>query len=314
MKTLSFLAALALFATPTTAGEAVELKTSTGTISGSLIVPARAKPVPVVLLISGSGPTDRDGNSAMLTGPNDSLKLLAEGLAARGIASLRYDKRGIGESKRAATAEKDLRFETYVDDAVAWADQLSKDPRFSAVVIAGHSEGALIGTIAAQRAPAIGFISMAGLSQPGDAVLRRQLADKLPPDLVPINDRTLAALKSGKTVDDVPATLLVLYRPSVQPYLISWFRYDPGAEIRKVKTPTLVVQGTTDLQVTVDDARALAAARPGANLEIIDGMNHVLKLVPNDQTKQLASYSDPALPIAPRVVEVIAAFVNQLAH
>jgi len=313
MKTLSFVAALALFAITTMAEESVQLKTLTGTIYGTLLVPQTAKPVPAVLLIAGSGPTDRNGNTAMLAGQNNSLKLLAEALAARNIASLRYDKRGIGESKAAGTSEKDLRFDTYVDDAVAWANQLSKDPRFTGVVIAGHSEGALIGTIAAEKAPVIGFVSIAGVGQPADAVLRRQLAGKLPPDLAAFNDKALTALKSGKTVDDVPPPLLVLYRPSVQPYLISWLRFDPAAEIAKVKVPVLIVQGTTDMQVTVDDARALAAAKAGSKLEIVDGMNHVLKMVPVDRDKQIASYGDPSLAVAPRVVDAIAAFVGQLA-
>jgi pimeloyl-ACP methyl ester carboxylesterase len=313
MKTLAFVAALALFATTTTAEESVELKTPTGSIYGTLVVPKSSKPMPVVLLIAGSGPTDRNGNTPLIAGRNRSLELLAEALAARNIASLRYDKRGIGESKAAMTAEKDLRFDTYVDDAVAWANQLSKDARFTGVVIAGHSEGALIGTIAAEKAPVIGFVSIAGAGAPADTLLRRQLAGQLPPELAAFNDKALTALKSGRTVEDVPAPLLMLYRASVQPYLISWLRFDPAAEIAKVKVPVLIVQGTTDIQVAVDDARALNAARAGSKLEIIEGMNHVLKMVPADLEKQIASYGDPSLALAPRLVDAIATFVNQLA-
>ena len=163
--------------------------------------------------------------------------------------------------------------------------------------------------MAAQRGAAAAFVSLAGLSRAADAALRAQLAGKLPPDLQEISERALKALKSGKTVDDIPASLAVLYRPSVQPYLISWFRYDPIAEMKKLNIPVLIVQGTTDVQVAVDDARALAAAKPDARLEIIDGMNHVMKIVDADTTKQMASYSNPELPIAPRLVDVIAAFV-----
>jgi pimeloyl-ACP methyl ester carboxylesterase len=264
--------------------------------------------MPVVLLIAGSGPTDRDGNSAMLPGKNDSLKMLAEGLAAKGIASLRYDKRGIGESRSAMTAEQELRFETYIDDAAAWAKQLKKDPRFSKVVIVGHSEGALIGAVAARKAAAAAYVSIAGVGRPADAVLRAQLMGKLPPDLRETSDRILGALKDGNTVTEVPASLAALYRPSVQPYLISWFRYDPAEEVKKLTIPVLIVQGTTDMQVSVDDARALAAAKPDPKLEIIEGMNHVLKMVA-DPTKQVASYSDPSLPVAPRLVDAIAGFV-----
>jgi Lysophospholipase len=293
------------------AEEAAELKTAGGVVHGTLLIPESTKPIAVVLLIAGSGPTDRNGNSIALPGANNSLKMLAEGLAAKGIASLRFDKRGIAASKAAGAAEKDLRFDMYVNDAAAWAGQLKNDHRFSSVTIIGHSEGALIGTVAAQRGAAAAFVSIAGVSRAADAVLRGQLKGKLPPDLLVVSERILDALKSGKTVDDAPQSLAVLYRPSVQPYLISWFRYDPIAEIKKVKIPILIVQGTTDIQVGVDDARALAAAKPDARLEIIDGMNHVMKMVDAGTSKQVASYSDPALPIAPRLVEVIAAFVRK---
>ncbi len=292
------------------AEEPAELKTATGTLHGTLIVPESKKPIPVVLLIAGSGPTDRNGNSRILPGSNNSLKMLAEGLAAKGIASLRYDKRGIADSKDAGATEKDLRFDMYVDDAAAWAAQLKKDSRFSGVTIAGHSEGALIGAVAVQRGAASAFVSISGVSRTADLVLKGQLAGKLPPDLQESSDKTLQALKNGKTVDDTPAALAVLYRPSVQPYLISWFRYDPVAEIKKVKAPVLIIQGTTDIQVSVDDARALAAARPDATLEIVEGMNHVLKMVDADEKKQKLSYGDPALPIASRVVETISGFVR----
>ncbi len=313
MKTFPLIALLVVWcsaaAIASPAEEAAELKTITGTLHGTLLIPESTKAMPVALLIAGSGPTDRNGNSLLLPGQNNSLKMLAEGLAAKGIASLRFDKRGIAESKGAGAAEKDLRFDMYVDDAAAWAGQLKKDQRFSSVTIVGHSEGALIGTMAAQRGAVAAFVSIAGLSRPADAVLRAQLAGKLPPDLQEISERTLTALKSGKTVDDTPQSLAVLYRPSVQPYLISWFRYDPVAEIKKLKIPVLIVQGTTDIQVAVDDARSLAAAKPEARLEIIDGMNHVMKIVDADRNKQVASYSDPALPIAPHLVEVVATFV-----
>jgi pimeloyl-ACP methyl ester carboxylesterase len=313
MKTFALIALLvsstAAIATP--AEEPAELKTATGTLHGTLLLPESKKPIPVVLLIAGSGPTDRNGNSRILPGSNNSLKMLAEGLAAREIASLRYDKRGIADSKDAGATEKDLRFDMYVDDATAWAAQLKKDSRFSSVIIAGHSEGALIGTVAAQRGAASGFVSISGVSRTADAVLKGQLAGKLPPDLQAASDKALQALKSGKTIDDTPAALAVLYRPSVQPYLISWFRYDPVAEIKKVKVPVLIIQGTTDIQVSVDDARALATAKPDATLVIVEGMNHVLKMVDADETKQKASYGDPALPIAPRVVDAISGFVRK---
>ena len=199
------------------------------TLHSTLLLPKdTSKPMPVVLLLSGSGPTDRNGNSPILPGKNNSLLMLAEGLASNGIASLRYDKRGVGESAGAMVSESELRFETYVDDAMSWCEQLRKDKRFSAVVIAGHSEGSLIGMLAAKRCNADGFISISGAGRAAADILRTQLAGKLPPELAKQSDAILKDLEAGKTTENAPPELAALYRPSVQPYLISWFRYDPA--------------------------------------------------------------------------------------
>jgi hypothetical protein len=267
--------------------------------------------MPVVLLISGSGPTDRDGNSPMLPGKNNSLKMLAEGLAMNGIASLRYDKRGVGESAKAMVAESDLRFETYIDDAAAFCEQLRADKRFSSVVIAGHSEGSLIGMAAAKKCNASGFISIAGAGRPAADILRTQLAGKLPPALATQSDAILKDLEAGKTTENPPAELFRIYRPSVQPYMISWFRYDPAKAIAALSVPVLIIQGTTDIQVSVVDAKRLAAANPRAKLLIVEGMNHVLKSVSSDKTKQAASYSDPTLMLAPDLLMNIVDFVRK---
>ena len=285
------------------------LETLSGKIYGTLEVPASKTPPPVVLFIAGSGPTDRDGNSGSGL-KTDCTRLLAETLRDQGIASLRYDKRGIGQSRAAGVKEIDLRFETLIDDAAMWAHQLASDKRFSRVIIAGHSEGSLIGMVAAAKASAGGFVSLEGAGRPAYDVLAEQLKGKLPPDLAKTNDEILASLKAGKTVDAVPDALKALYRPSVQPYLISWFQYDPAREIAKLKMPVLIVQGTTDIQVSVADARLLAAALPSAKVLIIDGMNHILKDVPADQKQQMESYSDPTLPVDKKLVNAMAEFAK----
>jgi len=291
--------------------EPVELAAGPGTVYGTLLLPSHAKGrVPVVLLISGSGPTDRDGNSTMLPGPNNSLKLLAEGLAANGIASLRYDKRGIGASAKAMAAESDIRFDNYVDDAATLCERLRNDKRFSGVVIAGHSEGSLIGMIAAKRCKAAGFVSIAGVGQPAADVLRTQLKTQLPPELAAKNEAVLQALEQGKRPESTPPELETLYRQSVQPYLISWFKYNPAKEIASLTVPTLLIQGTTDIQVSVDDAKMLAAADPNAKLLMVVGMNHLMKEVAADRHSQLSSYSDPTLPLAPQVVPAIVELVH----
>ena len=297
----------------------INVTTATLTLSGSLRLPTVAGRVPVALLIAGSGPTDRDGNSRMLPGSNNAYRLLADALAARGIASVRYDKRGIGTSVTAGMKETDLRFDMYVDDAVAWIAKLRSDPRFSTITVIGHSEGSLIGMIAAMQAKADGFVSVAGVAKPAGQVLRDQLQKQIGSidALWQQNESTLSSLEAGKPVDPLPSPLATvpglasLYRPSVQPYLISWFKYTPSAEIAKLAVPVLILQGTTDFQVSVAEAQALKAAAPAATLVLIDGMNHVLKHVV-DPAQQAASYSSPTLPIVPEVPDAIALFIHAL--
>ena len=282
-----------------------------GTLYGTELIPEGGAKVPVVLLHSGSGPTDRDGNSAPASLLNNSLRMLAESLARQGIATVRYDKRGVASSADLVKEESDLRLDSYVDDAVVWMRQLRTDKRFSTVVMAGHSEGALIALEACQRAKADACVSISGTGRPLADILRDQLKPKLPAVLAGANERILVALEQGKQVEDVPPELMMLYRPSVQPYLISSFRIDPRKAIAALKMPVLIVQGTTDIQVGVKDAQALSAAAPSAKLVIIEGMNHVLKMVPADPARQMASYSDASLPLAPQLSEAVEAFVKQ---
>lgn len=292
--------------------EPLNLETPAGTLAGTLALPAANGKPPVVLIIAGSGPTDRNGNSAMLPGHNDSFRMLATALAEAGFASLRYDKRGVGASLAATPSESALRFDTYVDDAAAWIAKLKADPRFGPVTVLGHSEGALIGMMAARQGGAAAYVSVAGIADGIGTILRRQLAGKLPPDLAAANERILASLEAGTTVADVPAQLMVFYRPSVQPYLVSQLRIKPAAEMARLGMPVLIVQGTTDIQVGVDQAEALKLAKPDARLSIVSGMNHVLKAVPADPQRQLASYGDPALPLAPQLVPAIVGFLRGL--
>lgn len=292
--------------------QALTLETRSGTLAGMLLVPAAGGKLPVALIIAGSGPTDRDGNSRLPGLHNDSLKLLAEALARQGIASLRYDKRGIGASRAAMTSESALRFDDYVDDAAGWIAMLKADPRFSNVVVIGHSEGALIGMLAAPRAGADAFVSVAGIADGLGVVLRRQLASKLTPELAADSERILAALEHGQTAAMVPPALAVLYRPSVQPYLISILKYAPAERMAALRIPVLIVQGTSDTQVGVDQAEKLKAAKPDAVLAIIPDMNHVLKQATLDPLQQKAAYGDPSLPLHPQLAPAIVAFVRGL--
>ncbi|WP_437591670.1 alpha/beta hydrolase [Sorangium sp. So ce1000] len=297
---------------PAAASAEITVENARGALSGTLVVPAGCGPFPAVVIIPGSGPTDRDGNQAATGIHPDTYKLLAEGLRDRGIASIRYDKAGIGASVSAAPREEELLFEMGADDAGLWVKRLREDGRFTTVTVIGHSEGSLLGMLVAQRVEVDGYVSIAGAGRPIGDVLREQLAS------LPGEDRErayaiLGQLEGGELVADIPQTQLFmsLFRPSVQPYIISWMKHDPAAEIAAVTAPTLVLQGTTDIQTKVEDAERLAGARPDAALVIVEGMSHTLKEATLSNASQNAAYADPSLPVVPRVFEAIEALVRE---
>jgi len=299
--------------------EAVTLETATGDLSGTLELPSQISPLPVALIIAGSGPTDRDGNSAGLPGKNDSLKLLAAGLSAHGIATLRYDKRGIAASAAANADEATLRFETMIDDAVSWLKILQTDPRFDQIFIIGHSAGSLIGMAAAKEVEIDGFISLEGAGYPAQQTIMTQLGAQLPPPSLSDARAVIDQLTAGEAVTSLPVSLsqfpavASMFRNSVQPYLISWFQYDPAQLLATLTVPILIIQGTADLQVSLDDANQLVAANPLAELALIKNMNHVGKTVPADDPQaNLAAYSNPNLPLAGGLIESITSFVMQM--
>lgn len=287
----------------------IDLTTPTGVLHGTLLLPGGKAPHPVALLLSGSGSTDRDGNSSMLAGPNNSLLMFAEGLAAKGIASVRYDKRGIAQSRAAGKSEAALRFDDYVKDAAGWIARLRADHRFGSITVIGHSEGSLVGMIAAQQAHADRFASLEGAGRPAGTVLREQLKPQLPPALWHASERILAGLETGATSDSVPPPLAALYRPSVQPYLISWLKYDPATELSRLEIPVMIVQGSTDIQVGLADAERLHTAAPLGDYLLVAGMNHILKAVSDNRAEQIASYSDSLLPVVPEPIDRVAGFI-----
>jgi pimeloyl-ACP methyl ester carboxylesterase len=284
----------------------LELATPDGPIFGTLLTPETSGNIPVAIIVSGSGPTDRNGNSMMTN--NNSLKKLAEALASKRVASLRFDKRGVGKSMRAIKSEAALRFEDYIMDVRGWVRLLKKDKRFTKVIIIGHSEGSLIGMAAADSADM--FISLAGSGRKADDLIREQLS-RQPQQIKEASLPILESLAQGKKVDSVPPALAALFRPSVQPYLISWFKYNPAEIIREMKIPVLIVQGENDLQVSVKDANLLAEANLKARLVLIPHMNHVLKNVGDDNESNMKTYRDPDLPIKNELVEAIDKFIQQ---
>lgn len=297
------------------APEIVRLNIADLTLEGTLSLPASStdKKVPVVLLIAGSGPTDRDGNNPLGVSAA-TYRIIADSLNNRGIGVLRYDKRSIGKSvpaDRSTFKEDNMRFEHGINDAVDWIKQLRTDKRISKIIVAGHSEGSLVGMVAARLGNADGFISLAGTGRVITAVLKEQLKT-LPEQLRTVAYADLDSLQNGQLVRKPPVFLLSLLRPSVQPYIMSWMKYDPANEIRQFKGPVLIVQGKLDGQVATSEADLLKAARPDAPLLLFDHMTHTLKDAADASPQaNMATYKDPNQPLTPGLASAIAEFVKK---
>jgi len=272
------------------------------------------KGAPVVVIIPGSGPTDRDGNNPMGVKAAP-YRMLAEALAEKGVSTLRADKRGMFESKAAITDANSVSIADYAGDAHAWADALKKRTGAKCVWLLGHSEGGLVALAAAQQPAGLcGVILVSAAGRKLGVVIREQLnANPANAPLLPQAMAALDSLEAGKTVDQstLPAPLLPLFNSKVQPFLIDLLSKDPAALAAATKLPMLIVQGERDIQVSVADARALAAAQPKAKLMLVAQMNHVLKdVAAEDRASNLATYGNSDLPIDTSLVNGIAAFVK----
>lgn len=313
MKTLLTFSALFLFlltsAQTTFKEKEVKRSVAGGNLYGTMLTPKKANGVAVVF-ISGSGPTDRDGNSA-IAGKNNSIKMLAAAIGAKGYASLRFDKRAIGKSMP-GYKEDSLRFDTYINDVVEWVAWLRRDKHVTKIVIVGHSEGSLLGMVAAQMVNADGFVSIAGAGFSADVILKQQLENQLPGKMYEQCVPVLDSLKAGYMVKNPPAALKSLFRPSVQPYLISWFKYNPAVEIAKLTCPVMILQGLNDLQVTQKDAESLWGAAPSARTVLMPKVTHVLKEAGETQAENLTTYANETLPLAPMVINNMLIFLAPL--
>ncbi|MNS59259.1 Alpha/beta hydrolase family protein [compost metagenome] len=286
----------------------VELPSSPAPLHGTLLTP-EGQPRAAAVIIAGSGPTDRDGNSPIgVTG--GVYRQLAEGLAERGIATVRYDKRGIAASTAAATDEASLTFDTYIDDAKAWATLTAEKTGAPCVWLVGHSEGALIAQGAAADNPGVcGLVLLSPVGVRANVELRRQLEPKLPPAVKPEVDHIMSELEAGRTVPDTPPYLAVLFRPSIQPYLISYFVVDPQALIAAYDRPVLLGHGSTDIQVAPENSETLLAAQPKAERVVFEGLNHVLRQAPLDPAGNAATYGDASIPLGAEVAPAVADFI-----
>lgn len=278
-------------------------------IYGSLI--SKNNHQKLAIIIPGSGPTDRNGNNPL--GVNsDTYKMLAYALDSQNIASFRYDKSFIGKSTVKGISEEDVTFDNAIKDVENMVDYLQDTLGYKKIYLIGHSEGSLIGMVVAARKNIKGYISLAGIGRRIDTVIEEQTNTQGWPDS--LKDKTVSILKElrkGKLVNDVPASLEMLFRKSVQPFLISMLKYAPDQEIKKVTCPILIVQGSCDMQVTEEDANKLHNANKKSSKKIIPGMTHTLKNAGENCADQNKTYTDSSLPLDVDLIKYISGFIQK---
>ncbi len=293
----------------------VQVRGPAGPLRGTMLAPATSGS-PVVLIIPGSGAVDRDGNGARGLKAS-TYKLIAEGLAAKGIATVRADKRGMYESAGAARDADAVTISDYTADVQSWVEVIRRQTGASCVWLLGHSEGGLVALATSSSVESIcGLILVATAGRPMAQVLRDQLkSNSVNAALLRQALPAIDALEAGRHADtsSMDSALLPLFGPKTQNYLISEFSLDPAQLIANCPKPLLIMQGDRDIQVSIADAERLKQAAPDATLLLLPDANHVLKAVPSaDWGANAATYADPHRPLAPGVIEGIAQFISPL--
>ena len=267
------------------------------------------------LLVSGSGQVDRNSDARQLA--IGVMGQVAEWLAATGVATLRYDKRGVGQSggdyHRTGLHDN-------VDDARAALAALREhdgvDP--DRVVVVGHSEGAIIATeLAAADDRLAGVVLLAGSAATGEQVLREQasaVADTLPrpvawllrllrKEVSTVQEKRFAQLRA--TSQDVVRMQLVRVNAR---WMREFLDHDPTPSLRAIRVPVLAVAGTKDVQAAPHHAETIGEVVPGpVRVELVDGMSHLLRHEPGDPG--VRTYKRQARePVLSEVLDLVADF------
>ena len=288
----------------------ITISSAAGTnLSGTLL--SKNNQQKLAIIVAGSGPTDRDGNSTISPATYE-YQMLAHGLDSQNIATFRYDKRGIAKSAYAGIKEGDMVFDDYVKDAEKIFDYLHDTLGFKNIYFIGHSEGSLIAMLASEKKKVEGYISIAGAGRPIDEIIEEQMQKQPLPDSVKQQiPEIFNQLKMGKEVENIPSDLNMLFRKSIQPYMISWLKYSPQKEIKKLKCPILILQGSCDIQIKELDATNLHEANKKSTLDIIPNMSHILKNAGKDCVDENKTYTDGSMPLDKMLVSDIVKFIEK---
>ena len=288
----------------------LSLKTESGTLYGTMQVPDNKNNIPLVILV----PDSKTDNSFDENLQNQAFKSLADSLSLRGIASIRYDKRGFGKSAVASRNGANLSIEIFVSDLNGWVNRFAANKKFTEIILVGHGEGALVAVIcAAENKNVRKFVSLEGAGLPRADILREQMQIQFEqqPQLREIAENYIKKLSKGEIIDElVPQKLFKYFPPNLNRFFISWFKYNPQTEIAKLKIPVLIIQGDADAQVSMSNANLLAQANVNAKKIVINEMNHVFRKC--SSTHPLSQYSancKPDAPIKSELCRAIAEFI-----
>lgn len=274
-------------------------------IYGSIVEPKSRSNSSLVIFIGGSGPIDRDGNQSFMK--CDMFKKLAYSLSKKGISSFRYDKRVVTQIRK-GKLDKKITFDDFVSDAIAIIDFF--ESKYNSIVIAGHSQGSLVGLLSIKEGVS-GFISLSGAGRTIDMVIEDQIS-KTAPMLLEDTKKIFKILRSGKITEDFPLPLYSLFNIEIQPFMISWMQYDPKKIIAKIPIPSLIINGDNDLQVDEKEAKLLYNSAQNSEILIVKNMNHVLVEIEGDELKNVKSYNNPELKISEIVIEKMVGFIETL--
>ncbi|WP_397363380.1 alpha/beta hydrolase [Olleya sp. R77988] len=275
-------------------------------IDGTLLLPNAINKPNLAIIIAGSGPTDRNGNQNFSRSNN--LKKLAIGLTNNAIASFRYDKR-IVKQIRQNNVSKDIMFDDFVTDAISVIDYFKKQNKYNKIYIVGHSQGSLVGMLAAKD-KVDGFISLAGAGQSIDNVIIEQV-EQTAPQFTEDTKRIFKILKDGKTTTDYPVALSSIFNIEIQKFMMNWMQYNPTEILSTLEIPSLIINGTKDLQVSEAEAKLLKESSEKAELKIIKNMNHVLVTIEGDNLENSKSYNETYRPLATELVDSIVSFIKK---
>ena len=259
----------------------------------------------LAIIIAGSGPIDRNGNQNFLK--NNSLKKLAEGLTNNGIATFRYDKRTVKQIRK-GRLDNNILFDDFVTDAIAVVDYFKTQNSYSKIYIIGHSQGSLVGLLAAKD-NIDGFISLAGAGQSFDTMILEQI-ENMDQSLVEPTEATFKSLRAGQTTTNYPVALASIFNIDIQPFIMNWMQYDPIEIIKDLQIPILIINGTKDLQVSVAEAERLNEASKTSQLKLIENMNHVLFIIEGDDLENSKSYNESFRPIANELIQSVTSFIK----